>query len=74
MDVPNFGMVLLKLGSGSNHSVQKIPQFSLQEKAIDLSPVFYFHLKDVGIMVVGELHAVLGTFTRPLEPHIPVVS
>ena len=74
MHISNLGMVLLELRASTDHIVQQIPQFSLQEEAIDLPPVLDLDLEDVGVVIVGELCESKGTRTSPLEPQRPVDS
>lgn len=74
MHVSDLGVVLLELGASTDHIVQQIPELSLQEETIDLPPVLYFDLENVGVVIVGELCEATGTRTSPLEPQRPVDS
>ena len=74
MHVAYLKMVLLEFRSSSNHAVKKIPKFRLQEKTTNLSSIFYLHLKNIGIVIKGELNDRSYTLTSPEEPQSPVDS
>jgi hypothetical protein len=56
MHISNFKVVFLKFGPCAHHAVEQVPQLSLQEEAANLAAVIYLHLKNIGIVIVGELY------------------
>lgn len=53
MHISDLSMVFFELRASSNHVVEQVPEFSLQEETIYLSAVLDLHLEDVRIVIVS---------------------
>lgn len=61
MDVSYLRVRFFKFRSSSDHGVEQIPEFGLEEVTVDFLPVVDLHLKHVGVVIVPNLNQ-LGNY------------